>query len=169
LLDEGGPDAVTMLAVAERVGVQAPSLYKRVPGRAALLGLVGGAAFDELGAVLAPCAGDPDPRSALRGMVTAYRAWAHAHPRAYGLLFADLPAAARPPADHGARASAPLLGVIARLAGPHRALEGARVVTAFAHGFVAMELAGAFRLGGDPAEAFDAGVDLLAAALDRRP
>jgi hypothetical protein len=38
-------------------------------------------------------------------------------------------------------------------------------VTAFAHGFVSMEITGAFRLGGDVDEAYRYGVDALVDAL----
>ena len=47
LLETGGVAAVTMQAVAQDVGVKAPSLYKRVRDRETLLGLVGGAAADD--------------------------------------------------------------------------------------------------------------------------
>jgi hypothetical protein len=53
----------------------------------------------------------------------------------------------------------------AALAGPEHSLEAARTIVAWAHGFVSMELAGAFRLGGDVDRAYAFGVERLAAAL----
>jgi len=64
-----------------------------------------------------------------------------------------------------AEASAPVLRVAAALVGEDDALPAARTVTAWANGFVTMELSGAFRLGGDVDRAFDYGVERLADAL----
>ena len=61
--------------------------------------------------------------------------------------------------------SAPLFAVAAQLVGPDQALEAARMVTAWATGFLTMELAGAFRLGGDVDAAFEYGLTRLAAAM----
>jgi hypothetical protein len=80
----------------------------------------------------------------------------------------SLPPDARPPTELTAAAAAPVLALAARLAGPDHALEAARLVTAFANGFISMELSGAFRLGGDPDEAYRYGVDILVDALARR-
>ena len=55
--------------------------------------------------------------------------------------------------------------VVERMVGSERALDAARLVTAFTHGFVSMELSGTFRLGGDIDEAFRYGVDVLIDAL----
>jgi AcrR family transcriptional regulator len=35
ILEEGGPEALSMRAIAERLGIRAPSLYKHVPDREA--------------------------------------------------------------------------------------------------------------------------------------
>lgn len=165
LLEAGGLDAVTMLAVAERVGVRAPSLYKRFADRGALIGAIGSAALEDLTVALEPFVRDPDPASALLKTASAFRAFATANPHAYELLFMNLPPGSRPSAELNASAAAPLLEVTERLVGPERALEAARLVTAFAHGFVSMEITGAFRLGGDVDEAFRYGVTVLVNAL----
>ena len=165
LLETGGLDAVTMLAVAERVGVRAPSLYKRFADRGALIGAIGSAALKDLADALEPFVRDPDPARGLTQIAEAFRAFAKRNPHTYELLFMNLPTGSRPPAELNASAAAPLLEVTERLVGPDRALEAARLVTAFAHGFVSMEITGAFRLGGDVDQAFRFGVGVLVDAL----
>ena len=165
LLESGGPETVTMQAVAAAVGVRAPSLYKHVPSRAALLRAAAEDAMVEVGAVLA-AAGEPgDPAEGLRAMALAFRAWAHRSPNAYRHLFGAFPAADRPPTGLGAVAIGPVLDACTRLVGPARALDAARLFTAYVHGFTSMELAEGFGLGGDVEGAFRYGVAVLAAAL----
>ena len=65
------------------------------------------------------------------------------------------------------RSSATLLRVVAELAGPRHALPAARTIVAWANGFITMELAGAFRLGGDVEQAWDFGLDRILAAVQR--
>jgi hypothetical protein len=50
-------------------------------------------------------------------------------------------------------------------AGPHHALEAARTVVAWATGFISMELADAFRMGGDVDRAYTIGMERLADAI----
>src|SRR5688572_7463817 len=104
-----------MLAVAERVGVKAPSLYKRFADRGALVAGIGAAALEDLALTLQPPAEDPDPSAALRDVAAAFRAFAHRNPRVYEVLFMNLPPGSRPPAELNAIASAPLLHVAERL------------------------------------------------------
>ncbi len=162
LLEAAGPDAVTMQAVATAVGVRAPSLYKRFLDRAALLTAIADDVAVGLADATAPLDPMRDPRRTVRRMARRYRAFAHQAPRSYGLLFTS---GVRPSSDTDALASAGILRVTARLAGPARALEAARLIVAYLHGFVSMELAGAFRLSGDVDRAFEHGIDAIIAGL----
>lgn len=165
LLEAGGLGSVTMQAVAAQVGVRAPSLYKRFPSRDALIAAITTATLEDLGERLAPLSHDPDASAGLREMALAYRAFAWANPRAFELLYMNLPLDSRPSVEDTARATAPVLALAERLVGPERALEAARLITAFANGFISMELAGAFRLGGDVERSYRYGVDVLVDAL----
>lgn len=167
LLEAGGLAAVTMQAVAARVGVRAPSLYKHFPNRGALIAAIATATLDDLGQRLAPPSHEPDAAAGLRDLALAYRDFAWANPRAFELLSMNLPADWRASIEDTARATAPVLSLAERLAGRGRALGAARLITAFANGFIAMELAGAFRLGGDVDEAYRYGVNVLVDAITR--
>jgi len=156
LLEAGGPTAVTMQAVAHAVGVKAPSLYKRVRDREALLSLVGAAAADDLSARLEATSDDLD------GLLVAFRRFGRERPEAFRLLFTTVV-----DADRLAATSAPVLRATTSAVGEEHALDAARLLTAWATGFVTMELAGAFRLGGDLDEAYSYGRNHLVASLTR--
>jgi AcrR family transcriptional regulator len=163
LLEERGMQALTMQDVARAVGVRAPSLYKRVRDRADLVRLILDDVADELTSVLDAAASTGDPVANVHAMTSAYRRFAHSNPVTYTLMFA-------PPAVPGAtarsvRSSATFLRTITGLVGPERALPAARMIVAWAHGFIMMELAGAFRLGGDVEQAWDFGLDRILAAV----
>lgn len=165
ILESEGLDGLTMQRVADAVGVRAPSLYKRVRGRSDLVRLIVEDVARELAGILEAAASTGDPKRDLGALATAARAFARANPAAYGLLFIPLPDGAQPDPDLLARTSAAIVRTAAALAGSDRSLEAARTVTAWAHGFISMELAGAFRLGGEVDEAFAFGIERLAVAL----
>ncbi|UPL13542.1 TetR/AcrR family transcriptional regulator [Microbacterium galbinum] len=173
ILEESGPASLTMQAVATRVGVRAPSLYKRVRDRDALLTAVAEAAIDELGSRLADSVsgsgsdsgtgtgtGTDNSGTDLTKLAEVYRAFAHEHPESFRLMFT-----ASAPVDALHRASEPVLRAAAALVGEADALDAARLFTAWATGFLQMELSGAFRLGGDVGRAFDYGLRRLLAGL----
>ena len=163
LLEERGMDALTMHGVAEAVGVRAPSLYKRVHSRSDLFRLILDDVADELTSALDAAASSDDPVTDLREMVANYRTFAHSNPVTYTLMYAPLTvpgATAR-----STRSSARFLRVVAELAGQPQALPAARTIVAWAHGFITLELAGAFRLGGDVEQAWDFGLDRILAAV----
>lgn len=158
LLEESGPAGVTMQAVAARVGVRAPSLYKRVRDRDALLQAVAAQAADDLAARLASSHHD------LTALAAVYRRFAHDRPEAFRLLFTPVA-----PEDALHRASAPVLRACESLVGAEHALDAARLFTAWATGFLQMELTGAFRLGGDVDQAFEYGLRGIVRGLRGRP
>ena len=103
----------------------------------------------------------------LERMAAAYRAFAKKNPRAYKLIFEDIPPFLDGRSDRDARlaAAAPLLRVLADEVGEERALLGARTLVPFLHGFLLMELNGLFRFGGNINEAFRFGVSTTLNAL----
>ena len=154
ILEAGGPAKLTMQAVADRVGVRAPSLYKRVRDRDALLTLVAEASADDLADRLEATNGS------LSDLARTYRDFANRHPEGFRLMFAVDGAA---PAM--ARASIPLMRSTSELVGADDALDAARLLTAWATGFVNMELSGSFRFDGDVDRAFEYGLERLLAGL----
>lgn len=156
ILEVAGPAGLTMQAVATHVGVRAPSLYKRVRDRDALHAAVAAASIDALTARL-EAAGDD-----IGALARAYRRFAHEHPEGFRIMFTIAA-----PHDALERSAAPLIRAASALVGEEDALDAARLFTAWATGFLQMELSGAFRLGGDVDRAFDYGLRRLTAGLGR--
>lgn len=154
LLEESGPSKLTMQKVAERVGVHAPSLYKRVRDRDTLITAVAAATLADLSTRL-----ENSDRS-FEALAHVYRAFAHEHPEGFRLMFASTP-----PQDAIDRAGVAIVESMAQEVGAEHALDAARLVTAWASGFVQMELAGAFRLGDDVDAAFEYGLRALRRGL----
>jgi AcrR family transcriptional regulator len=84
---ERGPEAVTMRAVAERVGVTATALYRHFADKDAILREVVGEGSRLLGSHLFRALEAPTPLERLRGAATAYLDFALAQPQAYRALF----------------------------------------------------------------------------------
>jgi len=158
ILESEGLGGVTMQAVAQRVGVRAPSLYKRVESRDTLLRLVAEATLREYAVGLD---GITDPHR----LVDTLRAFGQARPAAFLLVMSPGPGTPVARQEFRDAASASLLGITAELAGEDDALEAARTLTAWATGFVSMEINGAFTLGGDVERAWRFGRDRVVAAL----
>lgn len=154
ILELAGPAGLTMQAVATRVGVRAPSLYKRIRDRDALLAAVATASIEALTERL-EAAGDD-----LTTLARTYRAFAHAYPESFRLMFT-----VAAPHDALERSAAPLIRAASALVGEDDALDAARLFTAWATGFLQMELSGAFRLGGDVDRAFEYGLSRLLAGM----
>ncbi|GAA4238789.1 hypothetical protein GCM10022254_56160 [Actinomadura meridiana] len=88
LLDEGGTEhAITLRAVARRVGIAAPSIYPHFADRDALLLAVCQDAFAVLEKALRDVPEHPDPVDHLRAVCGAYLAFAREWPSRYRIMF----------------------------------------------------------------------------------
>ncbi len=99
-LVDGGPEALSLRAVARDMGVTAPALYRYVDSRDDLLTEVIADLYDDLTSAL-EVARDAEPPGAIGPRLVAaswaLRTWALAHPTEFGLLFGSpLPGYAAP-------------------------------------------------------------------------
>lgn len=160
LADEAGPDGLTLAALAGRLGVAVPSLYKHVDGLDAVRRGVAITGLRDLGDAMRTGAG-------LRGVAHAYRGFAHAHPGRYAATLRAVPPG---DAEYEAAAMGVLTIVNAVLAGHGlrgpAAIDGARLLRASLHGFVALEAAGGFGMPRDVDASFDRILDALELSLD---
>ncbi len=168
LIERGGLDAASMQAIARAVGVAGPSLYKHFPQRAAILRAVAQATVDRMHGLLQRAATTGDPLDDLRAMANAQRAFARRSPHLYSLLFGQGGDPTELAPEDYAVVVAPLLERLRLVGEPARALQLARLLVAFTHGFAAMEAAGAFRMGGDLDADFTYALDHLLATLPGR-
>ena len=89
LVDEKGPDALSLAAVADRAGVAAPSLYKHVGSLAALRDLMGVKIVHAMARAWASAAVGRSRDDAVAALMRAYRDFVLAHPGWYALVPLD--------------------------------------------------------------------------------
>ncbi|WP_249027300.1 TetR/AcrR family transcriptional regulator [Amycolatopsis lexingtonensis] len=141
LLEEEGPEALSMRRVADRVGIRASSIYEHLRDKQALEAALISLGFEEQAELFAQAVeGSDDPLAAL---AAAYRDFARRHPHLHRLmterpLRRDLLA---PGVE--AAAAQPLLDATGG------DVEQARAFWAFAHGMVVLELNQRFPPGAD--------------------
>jgi AcrR family transcriptional regulator len=149
LLDEEGPEGLSMRRIAARLGIQAPSLYKHLPDKQALESAIISTVFEEEAADFERALESDDPLRALAG---AYRSYAHAHPHVYRLMTERPLRRDQLTPDVEQRAAAPVL----QAAGGDPDL--ARAFWAFAHGMINLEMNGRFPEDADLDAAWERGL-----------
>ncbi|MET8911802.1 TetR-like C-terminal domain-containing protein [Micromonospora sp. NPDC004551] len=163
LADEVGHDRLTLAALAARLGVALPSLYKHVRGADALHQKLAVLATAEVATELTTAAAGRAGGDALRAAATAFREYARRHPGRY-------PATQRAPdpddPEHLAAAERAVGAIYAILRGydlsGDAAVDATRMFRASVHGFITIEAAGGFGLPRD----IDRSFDEMVAALD---
>jgi AcrR family transcriptional regulator len=90
-VDEGGLAALSLNAIAKEMGMSGPALYRYFASRDELLAALIVDGYAELTHAVEAAERD------LGAVAQAYRAWALAHPRRYGMLFGERPEGFRDP------------------------------------------------------------------------
>ncbi len=168
LADEVGLAQLSLVALAARLGVQPPSLYKHIAGQDALARTIEARAKAELSTVMRDAAVGRSGPDAVRAIAFAYRQWAIAHPGRYTATLA-----APDPADAEAvaasiRAVEVLQEALASygLTGDDE-IDAIRTLRSALHGFVSLEAAGGFGLPVDVDRSYARLVETLLVALER--
>lgn len=155
MIEERGVDGVSLRGLASELGVKAPSLYRYVANKEALLRAVN----EETSAAIVRALFDAMPPDAmletrLKTIAFAYRRFAHENPAAYELLFTNRVGELRPDEATQEESVLPLQALFAEWGTEENALAALRGAWAFLHGWVMLEIAGQFRRGGDLDEHF---------------
>jgi AcrR family transcriptional regulator len=165
IVDEHGPDAVTLAAVAARAGVATPSLYKHVGSLAELRVLVAARAMKELTDRIAAAVIGRSGDDAIHALMQAYRSYVAAHPGRYRLIPAQ--PIGEPRLEPVAMRLLDIILAVLRgfdLTGSI-AIHGARCVRSAAHGFAMLEAAGGFGLPEDLDTSYEHLTAMLVAGL----
>ena len=168
IADEVGLSGLTLAALADRLGVRQPSLYKHIAGTNGLRRSIAVRAKNDLAAVLGRAAVGRARNDAIASMAHAYRLWALEHPGRYA-------AAQRAPASGDTDdelASGNVVRVVADVMAGYElrdddAVDAIRALRAALHGFVILEMDGGFGLPVDIDRSFDRLVAGLTTAFAR--
>jgi AcrR family transcriptional regulator len=162
LLEQDGRDAVTMRRVADELGIQAPSLYKHFPNKAALELAIIEDALTEMGEISHAAIQMAEPEGCLAALLGAYRSYSLTHPHLYRL------ATSGPLVREGLSA-----GLEEWAGNPWYVVTGdaylAQALWSFAHGMVVLELDDRYLPGSDLDRTWRSGAQAFehAAALGR--
>ena len=166
IVERDGLAALTMSRLAKACGVRPASLYGHSTSRAAIVTALATQGMRDIEVVVRHALASAKTDEPLVAMAMAQRRFAHEHPGLYGLLVGT-PVEMSPEFLEAGRSAVALVCHYVALArrstdaAAPEVLEGARLIVAFTNGFVSMELAGAFRMGGDIESAFIRGLEAI--------
>ncbi|HEX4250891.1 MAG TPA: TetR/AcrR family transcriptional regulator [Pseudonocardia sp.] len=143
LLDEGGPDAVTLRAVGARAGVSRGAPYGHFDDKAHLLTQLAINAWNSLADEVEQLRSDPDvtPGARLERALMMLIGVGRRQPHRYALMFST-PADDPEAAEAASRLELQFLTIVAGLVGDDDALRYGALLMSSAHGIAGLELSG---------------------------
>jgi len=156
MADEVGLNTLTLAALAQRLGVRQPSLYKHIDSMAGLHRDIAVQAKRDLGEVLARASVGRSGADAITAMSYAYRDWARRHPARYEA--SNLMPAPGDVEDEAVSLAA--IQIISDVLTAYQldgddAIDAIRAFRSTLHGFVTYETAGAFAWSTDIDRSFE--------------
>jgi AcrR family transcriptional regulator len=165
VLDEGGPEALTLRSVAARAGVASPSLYKHVQNLEHLRDLVTVAVLEEAAGEIGSAVMGRSGREALASFLSTYRGYAQRKPYRWALM--EHPSAEDPAVAAAAGRLVDIAYAVVRGFGLSEAeqVDAVRTLRAAVTGFIGLEQGGGFRIARDLDTSFQFLVKVLADGL----
>lgn len=147
LMEHDDADGLSLRAVAAKLGVKAPSLYRYFPHKEALEMAVAEEVLSALRTELQSASDSPDPDTRFRLMAGAYLRFARERFPLYVLIVQN-----RVPGTYGSKAAKAvwnlLLEVTSAISGQHDDTAAAVATWSFLHGYATLEHSGAFGASG---------------------
>jgi AcrR family transcriptional regulator len=160
IIEQEGVEQLSLTRLAAQLGIKAPSLYRHIPNKAALLQAVNSFTFQQLfqayeTAIQAAPLGATEQ---LLSLFRAHRAFAHKNPETYILAFTTTLPEQRADEQMLEQLVLPIQSLMATISGSEQSLAALRGALALVHGFSMLELKEQFKRGGDIAIAFEVSI-----------
>lgn len=164
ILRDNGPAALTIGALAAKLGVQPPSLYNHVTGIDEVRERLRVVGLDKLAQLCGDAVDGRGGADAIRALARAWRAFARDNPALYTLTVETTEGAGDAVRAAGQRVLQPVFALLrgCGVAEPDL-VHAARAVRAALHGFVGLELNGGFGLPDSVDESYARVIEMLVA------
>jgi AcrR family transcriptional regulator len=157
LLERDGVENLALGNVASELGIKAPSLYRHIESKGALLHEVIENTYQHLFQAYDQAlenAGE-DPAEQLLDLAQAQRAFAHANSNTYMLAYAVQNPELRADPNMLLERAISVQKIMVKISGEENSLPALRGLLALIHGYIMLELNGQFQRGGDLSLTFE--------------
>ncbi|MFD3166158.1 TetR/AcrR family transcriptional regulator [Herpetosiphon sp. NSE202] len=157
LIERDGVEQLALAGLASELGIKAPSLYRYVANKTALLKGVVTITIQQLFETYSQALNTSadDPQSQMLAICHGHRQFAHAQPKNYALAFTAASAEQRADSTSLVEMVLPVQAIMAQISGQQHSLSALRGMLGLIHGFVLLELNQQLQRGGDLSAAFD--------------